>query len=299
MATHYFFKFHSKNAGFIGFVENKDNREAIGTEVPLSIFYGNWLVEDYRSNSDELFYHWSGEKLSPQSLSQVKRFFEIEQDRTETCFWVFLDKTVYCLTPEHARVVDGPRELIDKNGSTPKTIHSRIVLAEDKHDLPEGFATLNANQRYNSRTIAVLKESEHTIAEHLYKHGTAALRVSSEQVFEYLSPLQLETLLFLIFVRNDLYASTWRGGTQEKYDLRIDLDHELRPFPKGPSYIQVKKKETSAARRSENYWVVHSGSSDFTKRLVGRDWVEDQVRKSEYLMQWLSRSLAFIEINWT
>ena len=132
-----------------------------------------------------------------------------------------------------------------------------------------------------------------------YKHGAAAFHVGFHELFGYLSPLQLETMLFLIFVRNDRYASMWRGGTLEKYDLRIELDEEPRPFLKGSSYIQIKKKEIQAARWSEKHCVVHAGSSDFTKRLVSCDWIEDHVRQSDYLKQWLSRSQGFIKIERT
>ena len=302
MATHYFFKFHSKNAGFIPYVERLDSDEAVGTRIPLSIFYGDWRVKDYRQGPKELVDVNTGKRLSAGALRQVQEFFSIEGSTERVYFWIFLDDRTYCLEPVEHRVVDGPENLIsDANPKiTPKTIESKIVREYKNLSLPAVFANIRANQKYNRNTIVRLTDAEAEVAEHLVDHGLESrMRIPSRyDAYRYLSPLEFETLVFLIFVRNDTFASTWRGGTLQKYDMRVHLDKELHPFQQGWHDIQVKKKETKPARRSDGYWVIHTGKPYFARKLIGRDWIEERVSESAYLRSWLSESMAFFQVDW-
>jgi hypothetical protein len=264
--------------------------------MPLSIYFGHWTVEDWQNSSKNLVHH-DGRPLTKTDMTQVKHFFEVERNRENVLLWVFLEDDVYCLKPVGNEVVNGSPDLQDENSSHPKTLWSEIVGSYSKSGLPDVFANVNANQKYNRKTIVPLEDAEAEIAEHLFQDRDERFQIRESQLHRYLSPLQYETLILLIFVRNDHYCSTWRGGTGEKYDMHVELEHPLRPFPTGSADIQVKKKPSQPDRRF-GYWVVHTGHSKFTEKVIGWEWIQEQYRQSRYIMNWLTKSLPLIKVQW-
>ena len=291
MAKHFFFKFMKKNKGFTSYAKGKESLRSI---VPLSIYFGEWTIRDRRVKGNEVRDH--GEPLSKASLEQIDNFFAVEKSTDDTYFWIFLPSEVYLLEPDNRRIIDGPDDLIDERGSKPKTLNSRIVQQFEKSELPEVFANINANRKYNRKTIIPLIEQELKVAEHLVHNPGKKMIIDHSERFQYMSPLQFETMVFLIFVTNNIYCSTWRGGTQEKYDMRVDLEKPFPPFLKGTSYIQIKRKNLDRSN-VDDCFLVHTGQSDFDKKEIGADWLKNKIKESTYLNNWLEKSLAFFRIE--
>lgn len=298
---HFFFKFKQGNSGFNEFKESKDFNE---NKVPLPIYFGPWTIEQYLNDQESIDFGNSHQK--EHRISQVKLFFKLRNFNDNIYFWIFLTDKIYAiklnLPYEVFQIQENqPTYLVDseKDGSIPKLFYGKIVKQISKNSLPESFANINSNQKYNRKTIAELVDIEREIADNLIENGEK-LSISRKDIFMYLSPIQFETLIFLIFVENRIYCSTYRGGTKEKYDLTIDNDIEIFPEFKmdGMLNIQIKMKtEYKPEQSNENTIHIYLGENVEEINLFGKDWILLKISESKYIKQWLEKSLIYFSIK--
>ena len=174
-----------------------------------------------------------GEKNAHRK-SQVDLFFGIKENQEiDNYFWIFLPDFIYAIklikpfnVLDFAEII--PDYLSNNEGSIPKFYNGFLKkrLRFDKKDLPESFSNINANQKFNRKTIVEFDGKEKIMANHLI-FNSGGMTISEKERLSHLSPVQFETLIFLIFVQNNIYCSTYRGGTKEKYDLLIDNKKEV------------------------------------------------------------------------
>jgi len=310
---HYFFKFGRKNSIFEKNYLGKDRKEElrVGAEILPSIYYGKWRLKDYREKTSKFSKEVNG---SSDKKKQIDEFFKCgsvkKRNSNKSRFWIFCDGKVYVLKP-YTRIKNGPDNLKDRKGSFPKTIPSEIEKIFSRDDLPEFFATIDSNQKYNRKTIALFRDKEKEICNHLLKNGIKnTIEIKHIECLNYLSPVQFETLIFLIFHHNNVLCSTYRGGTQKGIDLRIKIEGEnilkkdFKADESGQCLIQVKKKNNGKVKEqkfSGNKYLIHLGESDKNQNILGRDWVDSQLKKlvikKPVIKEWLQFALKGFKLK--
>ena len=297
---HYFFKFKQGNSGFIKFRESKDYNK---NGFPLPIYFGSWTIEKYLNDLENIYFGNSHQK--EHRKSQVKTFFNLINSEDNIYFWIFLADEILAIKVNKPYKIfqvqeNQPDYLVDsdKDGSIPKFFYGTMVKEFDKSKLPECFANINTNQKYNRKTIVELVGVEQEIAENLIvKEGK--LPISRDKILEYLSPIQFETLIFLIFVEKGIHCSTYRGGTREKYDLTIDNNKKIFPdFEEDDNInIQIKKKKDKPEKSDGKTIFVYLGESKKENMLFGKDWILSNINESNYISRWLEKSLEYFSIE--
>jgi hypothetical protein len=215
----------------------------------------------------------------------------------------FYKDRVFCFKPiEEREIDDGPEIVKDEKTDFPKSMKAVSTLTCQKSDLPEIFANINSNQSYNRGTIAKLKKDEQRIANYLINRE---LKINNPQIalkkscfFNFLSPIEFETLIFLIFNYESSLCSSYRGGTLEDFDLKVSLK-EFKGLPEKISYdsiqwIQVKKKmelkqkEIEYQEKHKDRILIYLGEkSDDQNRILGKDWLTGIIDKRPQIQRWL------------
>ncbi len=312
----YYFKFGYSNGLFNHFYNKNENEIKEGDIISLAIFFDekniDWIVEDYYRPD-------FAEKIQKKgNLDQIKTFFECPFE--ESYLWVFDKGEIFVFKPISRKkaktrtieMFNGYPKLDKYKSEKPKTIDAELILKFDWNRvslLPESFATINSNQSYNRKTIKKFKGNESIIAEYLVRNWNSKEKLSIlyDKRLNYLSPIQFETLIFLIFHHNDCFVSTFRGGTRKDIDLVIcpnkDIDLLFYPnkesviFQKGENYnLQIKIFEASKAQKGEADYLIHTGETFLNKNMLGKDWIEEQLHNS-IINNWLNQSLKFFHIK--
>jgi len=268
MNKHYYFKYQKGNKAFKKFL--KDNKYK---EIPLSIYFGKWRCKDYQD-------HKKDDK-------QVETFFKINESKDDHYFWIFFKEKIYVYTPKENKIIDGPDELIDDNGSFPKSIICSLKKDYEKIKLPQGFSNINANQKYNRKTIVEFEGVENEIANSLVTGNRINIKQDKFYFLNYLSPIEFETLCFLIFNTGKSHCSAYRGGALPTYDLRVKNNGQYKDL-EDTFWVQVKKKETDENIKIEKgMYLFYLGDTDIEKRYLGKDWILDIIKNNYGIKKWL------------
>lgn len=276
-SKHFFFKYKTGNKGMFDFDEVETNK------LSLSIYFGEWNVADYINNfegfSDEY------KKYLRNNRKQIDSFMQLTENNY---LWIYYDR-VFCFKTT-GNVYDG-------NEKEAKTIDCVLVKSFKKIDLPEVFANINSNQKYNRKTIVEFEGLIRDIA-NVKLTTDKRIKVSINQIFDCISPQQFETLIFLIFNKDNYICSAYRGGTLPDYDLKVLDKKSDERF-----YIQIKKKnlaekEALNISNNEKVVVVHTGEyQDISKRIYGRSWLLDQISTDKKINEWLEFNLQLFSIE--
>lgn len=279
---HYYFKFQTDNRGFKKWYDS-DYKISSQNPIQLSIYYGKWKANEKNKGLT------IEDNKSIKSSSQINTFYSIKDKYDKVFFWIFYKEEIFCFKPIDGMVYDGPPDLFDGSGSDPKSMKSLLVKIYKKHELPEIFANINANQKYNRGTIAEIKGTEEKIANLLI--NLDKIPISKENWFEFLSPIEFETLIFLIFNYGNSLCSSFRGGTLKDVDLKVSLKR-FEEFKDGRYWIQVKKKEAKKeemnnCRNKDDRILVHLGKSNIPTRILGKDWLTKMIEQRKDIQRWL------------
>ena len=296
---HFYFKFGEGNKLF------KAVNEGESSDLP---FYFNnekpgWSIGQFLENGsfDPVMFRQaaSEHQISVSDISQAATF--IETSLPENCgnrfLWIFKHPKLYVFQPK-GLVFDG--DLTTDKGQQLKTMPAICKKVFKMEEVPEFFAALNANQGYNRRTIRRFEGSAHDIAEHLLFPKAQKLKIEPARKFDFFSPIQFETLVFLIFHHAGAFCSTHRGGTRPDIDLLVEFSDppKLAGFNAPGKYLlQVKMKSADAPKPGGdalNEYLIWLGQSDFQQRIIGRDWIESQIASHDPVAKWLIRSLDFL-----
>ena len=291
--NHYFFKFGKANDFF---KESNNIQNDSLAPLSLSIFfnkYKSWTVEDYYVDKRAV--------NRGEDSGQISTFFDAANNR-DTVFWLFFEDFIYALIPQ-SEVYNGTiTEAMDKaEYGQPKAVNVTIFKKIDKKGLPEAFASINSYQKYNRRTIVKLEKEEEEIAEWVYTHSDSICKmlIIKDRRFFYLSPLQFETLIFLIFHHNNIFCTTYRGGTLEGVDFKLRTQKEVSIEGMQLNdniYVQVKKDNCPHLPLKNGIILVHLGKSFPDKHIYGLDWIEFCLRKLPGVENWLIVSLDFFSV---
>lgn len=324
---HYYFKFGKGNEKFKLFLNDEKKLKEAEMPIPLSIYFGDWKANDGRSYIQQLnkelkelkeirnrkidnkdsFSSETNSNSSRQSqiikisnkVKQIEEFYSIEDNHEETFFWIFYEDKVFCFKRiEDRKIHDGPINLIDENNSFPKSIDAQLFCCMPKHKLPAVFANINSNQKYNRGTIAKLENSEKEIANFLIEikndRNKPPIPINKDNFTEFLSPIEFETLIFLIINHNGSYCSSFRGGTLKDFDLKVNLSN-LDGLPNGEHWIQVKKKDDTdidTQKHPPNVLLIYNGKEKASNK-IGKEWLIKHVDDREDIRKWLEKSTFY------
>lgn len=266
MNIHYYFKYGKGNKIF----EEKFYKKGDNHKIPLSIYFGMWRCKDYPAHETD----------DPQ----IKLFFSINDSNDIHYFWIFFKEKIYLYRANENKIIDGPSELIDDNGSLPKSIKCNLVEVYKKIELPQVFSNINAYRKYNRKTIVKLEGAEEEIANSLMTKKP--ININWNNFLDYLSPIEFETLGFLIFNTGKSHCSSFRGGTLKDYDLRVRNNGQYGDLADA-FWLQVKKKETNAKRFEDGMYLFHLGKTSIERRIIGREWTFKIIKNDSEIKKWL------------
>lgn len=287
MIHHYYFKFGTGNEKFKEWIDKKLDIE----KVPLSIYF--WPG---RKNKKDSFI-----SKKPRSKRQIENFFDVEKNLKkgeEVYFWIFFEDEVFCYKPISGEVYDGGDKytfLINEDKENqlkllPKCMDAELmpILEKKKINLPEVF-NVDSNQTYNRKTIAKLKGTQKEIADFLIEKEKDLKKIGKHNFLDYLSPIEFETLIFLIFNYKGSYCSSFRGGTLKDFDLKVSLSN-FDGLPNGLQWIQVKNKDDKdieAQEHPSNRFLIHKGESEVPNKTFGKKWLIDHIDDRKDIIYWL------------
>jgi len=310
---HFYFKFGRGNCEFKDWLISDDKK----LTITLSIYFGGWSFEDYLSYKDkDLFFLRSGEGKykegfkSSISRNQISSFCSIHKSANKFYFWIFFKSEIYCFSPLKNQIFTGGEEpQSNKNSwregkaSIKKNIECKLIRKFLKIELPEVFSNINSNQKYNRKTIAVLENVENEIAERLVDDKEINIDMTdTSQVLKYMSPMEFETLCFLIFNSKGSWASSYRGGTLKNYDIRVSIGDDFfdKEISSGKYWIQVKKKnlnnkEIEKLKLEERMYLFYLGDNAASQRVLGKKWISKAIETTG-LTDWVKKSVFDYDI---
>lgn len=275
---HYFFKFQSENKGLELWLADKKNQPTI----PLSIYYGkngNWASTEYKKGLQL--------QTDPKSKNQIELFFNLQKkSKSDTYFWIFHFEKIFCFKGTDLKVQDGPSLYVNDANTTPKSITAKEFNVYLKIQQPDFFANCNSNQKYNRGTISEFHSSEKKYASVLVAKDK--LFISKRNFHEYLSPMEFETLVFLIFMNNSCLCSAYRGGTLKQYDLKVLINKEFHGIKKGKWWLQIKKKDVKKQSDHKLFYFSTTDNTSLKDQLIGIDWIIDRINEDKRIINWLS-----------
>lgn len=277
---HYFLKLGIRNYLFDFFLKKSITPHLI-------IGHGRWTTDEYLNNK-----HLTSERLTKDDLKfinrvakQIKDFMESRDNRKDVYFWIFHEERIFSLqavseisdlfnyeNPQFMNFCnkiekwEGDKSMNKKDSdkfnlwSDAKLCKAEFVKGFEhginSHEVIHKFASINAHQGYNRRTIAEIKDEDAAIADAILDYVAEKKVAPSPESFDekihYLSPLQLETLVFLTTYEMGYLPAGYRGGTGKSYDIL--LNNTNQPFNhisdrfRGINYISVKLKEDQAVK---------------------------------------------------
>lgn len=241
------------------------------------IGHGGWKVADYPNNYLNCGSTPEDKEFIKRSEKQIKDFFDHEEDKENSFFWIFHDSKIYALQPDSG--VYDLEEYLNKNinqkfteychsqekweeyekskkkydgkfhlWADAKLFKAKEVLKLNSSEVIHNFASTNANRYYNSKTIVKLKEdsllfdiADSIIKIKLLSESSKEIPNDIEEKLKYLSPTQFEALVFLTLYEIGYLPSGYRGGAGKDHDIFLyDENKNLSKKLKGKQYISVK-----------------------------------------------------------
>lgn len=279
----FYFKYMTGNEGIerlIKFYNKNMITELEGHTFPISIYFGKWKAKQYELGLSE--------NPKKQSYEQIKMFYELANKNFDNYLWIFFKDKVLQTKVVGKEVIDGYDEFINEFESPPKSINVQLVKVHNKIELPESFSNINSNQAYNRKTITKLKNTEEIIATSIIKKQLIAIDL--DNLLDFMSPTEFETLLFLIFSNKDVICSSYRGGTLKDYDLRIKVFKDFHGIPEGSHWIQIKYKKDYHPT-NEVITVCLNDKTDLSKNMIGTDWLKERIKDSSVVSSWLENMI--------
>ena len=266
--NHYFIKLGEKNYLFDFF---KNREKELGYH--LIIGHGDWKCADYNhgANNNLIYSKKDSTFVEKNVKNQIDAFYNQNQYRENSYCWLFHEQKIYVFQSdsdiydlkdypcskfkEFCNVIKTWNRDTDYKLTRPnqfnlwhnaKLCKARLLLTLESYDVIHQFSSTNANRGYNSKTIIKLKDNLSNTAEDILsiklKNGSNKdLPDSFEKRLKYLSPIQFETLVFLVLYELGYLPSNYRGGTGKDHDILINNNNEtLSKKLDGINYISVK-----------------------------------------------------------
>lgn len=280
--AHYFFRFGKKNAVFdqiYELIHEKGRAPKIKCKsenkttktVRLAVYWSAFKKDDYIKGSKQDFLNLrenapKAKRLGLNELSQAKLFFEAEKG---SIFWLYLDNHVVGLMADDDPNDQGSHvkdELKQNEFAWPETKLARLPAKCRsfsvkgifvRNQIPELFATIDSSgSRATITNLSCLADGDPNPNKlENVEIGNALIRGKKITVptfddsLRYLSPVQLETLIFKLFDGLGFVCSAYRGASKYGTDLIVLSRPPGRrsvksPFPGRrslPIAIQVKR----------------------------------------------------------
>ncbi len=271
---HFFIKLGKENYLFDFFLKKEMTPHLI-------IGHGSWRVPQFFDDHQHLNHKGNEEEPESirRCKSQIKYFMNSSKNRENSYFWIFHKQRIYVLQPiseifdiekYHDSEFGKYKNIITEKWSDKHSlsnnenkfniwrdaklckakfvegfeekIEGKIIKGIDSHRIIHQFASINANQAFNRKTIAKLDSViADEIIECVIKNKIKYWPTKIKDKINYLSPIQLETLVFLCFYEMGYLPSTYRGGTGKDYDILLNnSSNNQNLWLNNINYISVK-----------------------------------------------------------
>lgn len=256
MVKHYFFRFGTKNH-FIKKFYNEEKSFLYRDEYSelsenchvLAIYYDNFTTKDIKNLIESSI---NSGNIESKHKSGVVEFYSTKEN---SIFWVFLDSHILSFEQISSVPFEFEHDLYNDKFTYKKKNYNIIAKCKKfkapkiflRSEIPEIFSTTDSSGIYG--TIQELsedgmKKENLDIARALIKSERIVLP-NIESAIRYLSPIQLETLLFKYFNDNGFMVTSHRGGARFRIDIEVLENESLLPLPafntKERVKIQVKR----------------------------------------------------------
>lgn len=305
-AIHVYFKFGKGNELFDDWMKSNKKNIHNNPEIDLSIFFGDWKVlgkEEYV-------------RKHVRNRKQVDLFFSL---RGTVYFWIFYGAHVYCFIGKNLDVKDGDNiDIKNQDYRSPKSISAKLHKVFERINHLAFFMNINTDRTYNLKTIVefeddAVKGYAQKLVDWSMGLPQEKIRIDKSNFIDYLSPIEFETLVFLLFTdfkNKTQFCSAFRGGTLKDYDLKIKPFkagilkgiNEIKGDDESSMWVQVKKK-VEDADRVKGIWLVCAQDSclDATKKIIGKRWIIQKVDENEFIKEWLRNSVfddKYVNFEW-
>jgi len=292
---YYYFKFSEGNHALERLIEKYGDLTPNNT-YPLAIYWHDWKAKDLKSTVFK-------EKETERGVTMFNSLSPSDH------LFLFKNNFVYMFQATDDQLKDfeeceDQEVMIFGNYNTPKYRNFTFIKKYKRNELPDFFYRLNSNQKYNRKTILPLEETDLDIAKVLATN--ILVEINEDNYLDYISPLQFESLLSLLFYEDNGIPGTYRGGTMANIDLvvkNISLTEETLYQIKYKVYTEKEAlsliRELSEAEGSR-VTLLHLGHTDLENFILGREWIESKVkevrRKSTRFDAWVKNLFQMNDI---
>jgi len=272
MGKQYFIKFGGGNNVFWKHIKAEKSVQ----EIPYSLYYSdNWTIACQGSYKNR-------QEITGKQIPQIEAFLGLQTDDN---LWLFYEEFAYCYRRKADSYYDNTDPTYIDGNIKPKSLNCSLHKKWFRHELPEIFAQIDCNQKYNSQTIKELENQEKEVAEYYSGIRAGKIVITETNFLDYMSPIQLETLVFLIALVSGHGCRGYRGGTQKDFDLTVLMQNSkalwFTHLLSESLLFQIKKKKQAygfTGRHGE--YLVYLGTTDIKQFWLGQDWILGQVKQS-------------------
>ena len=261
-------------------------------------------IEPYKNKKEEKL-------IKPSHFSQLREFFNAKKDNAK--FIIFGDKNIYICEPK-GEIEDLSEDKCKKYDEEireflknrfpkrwnefykamkiyeneipqhiPKVVEVEKIETKGVRETPHILATLRCNQYYNRSTCREITDFGAVQAIKYCLKGKIEEPKNAKDLLNFLSPYELETLLFLVLKNRGLFVPAWRGGTLKDIDIiGYNLGEgtiEMPPvtFEQEPKTFQVKKEADEASKNADWTVAINFKGKNDAERVLTAEWLLDQI----------------------
>jgi hypothetical protein len=241
------------------------------------------------------------DRIGPRSWPQVRDFFKVndfEQQRKRSIFVTIHPPTVYLAQP-----IDGPRDEFvrqDRRVELAKVVPVQVLKPATVKQVPHVLASLPSNRYLIQGTFRRVKDKG-AIRSICYVTGLGCPPIeSAPELLECLSPVEFETLVFLLFASHGLFVPAWRGGTMPGVDI-VARNESAQSIRIDPLSWKPHEATTFQVKRERNCDHDDEHGAEWTialtagkGKVLDAKWILRNVYQRPDVMKWLKQDLEWL-----
>lgn len=324
MSKYYYFKLGSSNFIFKQMLEqyklangNIDfSKMKSESKLPIAIYYDyggnrNWISSTTTTEIES--------KFSKQSTVKKNILTFKNEVLKGSIIWITCDLHTYCFECVDDKLFEVHKGTYDflwedykkktKWTSLPKAKYFKLKHVWPHDQVPQFFASINSNQRYNRSTIKELNNSELDVARAMIDSisgNPGSITIDSSNFYKYISPSQFETLIHHIYLFKGGIPESYKGVAREHIDLTVydvdglsRLDIQIKQYDVG----QKEAQKLVSLPNVKNFKLIHTGQYS-SSEVFGIDWIMDQIQHFNSakgnirpVNEWLSKQFSYDIFN--
>jgi hypothetical protein len=278
------------------------------------IFFNRDSKGHYRNVSADQIRAWLGKieqgklrdrevkrMIGDQDWAQVRQFFKVndfEQERKQSIFVTIHPPTVYLAQP-----IDRPKDEFarpDRRVELAKVVPVRILKKTTVKQVPHVLTSLSSNQNLIHGTFRRVNDKGAIRSIHYVASLGCPSIEGAPELLECLSPVEFETLVFLLFTSHGLFVPAWRAGTMPSIDI-VARNESARPIKIDPLSWKPHGAITFQVRRKRNCDHDNKHGAEWTialtagkGKVLDAKWILKDACQRPDVMKWLKQDLKWV-----